>query len=542
MNTILPSLPTRLMPLRIPRICVAVAGGNPAELLDKAESVARDNPFIEFRLDYLKTPAQALPKIKSFLGSHTYVTAIGTCRRAVNGGLFKGSVAAQVDLLSKAGQAGCHFVDVELQSATAMKAQDFSKIRSYAGLILSFHDFKHTRKVNETFAEMSSIPADIYKVVTTATNLHDNVVMMRFLEEQSHNHKMVGLCMGEQGIISRVLSLRAGSLFTFGAFSPGEETAPGQVTAKALRDAYRIENVDAATRVYGVAGDPIEHSLSPQMMNAAFRRENLNSVYLALHAKSLDDLVKCAREIPIHGMSITMPYKQEIIKHLDNCEPLCEKVGACNTVIRSQEGKLYGFNTDVAGVTRPLEARIPLAGSKVLVLGAGGAARAAVFGLREKGANVFILNRTPQTAQKLARESGAKTIRRDELKKQQFDVIINATPVGMGNGKAILDESEMNARIAFDLVYNPMDTKFLQMARAKGMTAVPGVEMFVHQGARQFEIWTGKPAPSLEMQQVVVNELVHRAPLKAPAAPAKAAPKTPAKAAPAKKAKAAKKK
>jgi 3-dehydroquinate dehydratase/shikimate dehydrogenase len=531
MASVLPNLPSRLMPLRMPRICVAVAGTNATELLEKAEAVARDNPFIEFRLDYLKDPGLALPKIKNFLGSHTYVTAIGTCRRAVNGGKFKGSVASQVDMLAKAGAAGCHLVDIELQSATAMKVPDFNKIRAHAGLVLSYHDFKTTRKLDETFAAMKEYPADIYKVVSTATKLHDNVLMMRFLEEASHNNKMVGICMGEQGIISRVLGLRAGSLFTFGSLSPGEETAPGQVTAKALRDLYRIENVDAATRVYGVAGDPIEHSLSPQMMNAAFRRENLNSVYLALHAKSLDDLIKCAREIPIHGMSVTMPFKQDIIGHLDNCEPLCQKVGACNTVIRSQDGKLYGFNTDVAGIIRPLEQRLPIAGAKMLVLGAGGAARAAVFGLRERGASVFILNRTPQTAQKLARESGAKAIKRDDLKKIQFDVIINATSVGMGNGKSILEEKEMNARIAFDLVYNPVDTKFLQTARAKGMAVITGIEMFVQQGARQFEIWTGKPAPAAEMQHVVVTELQNRVnqQKQAPAVPASSRKSKPAK-------------
>jgi 3-dehydroquinate dehydratase / shikimate dehydrogenase len=562
MSAIITTIPSRPMPLRLPRICVAVASDNPVELLEKAEAVARDNPFIEFRLDYLKTPLQALPRIKSFLGSHTYVSAVATCRRANNGGRFKGSVASQLDVLLKAGQSGCHLVDVELQSAQTMKAQDFNKIRAHAGLILSYHDFKATKKLNETFAAMKQFPADIFKVVTTATNLHDNVVMMRFLEEQSHHHKVVGLCMGEQGLISRVLGLRAGSLFTFAAYGPGEETAPGQVSVRALRDAYRLENVDAATRVYGVAGDPIEHSLSPQMMNAAFRRENLNAVYLALHVKSLGDLVKCVRDIPMHGLSITMPFKEDILEHLDNCEPLCQKVRACNTVIRSAEGKLYGFNTDIAGVTRPLEARLPLQTAKVLVLGAGGAARAAVFGLRERGATVFILNRTPQSAQKLARESGSKSIKRDDLKKMQFDVIINATSVGMGNGKSILDEKEMNARLAFDMVYNPLDTKFLQIARAKGMAVISGVEMFVHQGARQFEIWTGKPAPLAEMQHVVLTELQNRAPVgaaaKANGTPLKAAPvkaaavkagavkaapvkAAPAKAAPAKAAKKAKK-
>src|SRR5512141_2731279 len=184
MNTVLKS-PARLMPLRMPRVCVAVSGSNPIELLDKAEAVARDNPFIEFRLDYLNKPEQALPRIKSFLGSHTYVTAIGTCRRAANGGKFKGSVAAQIDLLAKAGASGCHLVDIELQTATAMRVPDFNKLKAVAGLVLSFHDFKHTRKLDETFAQMKEYPADIYKVVSTATNLHDNVVMMRFVEEVS---------------------------------------------------------------------------------------------------------------------------------------------------------------------------------------------------------------------------------------------------------------------------------------------------------------------------------------------------------------------
>ena len=142
---------------------------------------------------------------------------------------------------------------------------------------------------------MSQYPADFYKLVSTATNLYDNVVMMKFLEANSGQHEMVGLCMGEQGIISRVLGVRAGSIFTFGAATQGEETAPGQVLAGELRDIYRIEMVDQATQVYGVAGDPVSHSLSPVMMNAAFRRETVNAVYLALHAKSLKDLLACVQ-------------------------------------------------------------------------------------------------------------------------------------------------------------------------------------------------------------------------------------------------------
>ena len=479
-------------------------------MVEKAEAIAHDNPFLEFRLDYLSNPLQGLPKLKAFLSQHTYVQAIATCRRVPNGGKFKGSLASQVEVLTKAAESGCQYIDLDVQSAEALKPAELQKLKAKAGLVLSFHDFRSTKKVNEIFDSMKIHPADIYKVVTTATSLSDNVTMMRFLEAQSSHHSLVGVCMGEQGIISRVIGVRAGSLFTFAAASAGEETAPGQIAAKSLRDVYRIDQVDAATKIYGVAGDPIQHSLSPAMMNAAFRRENLDSVYLALHAKKIEDLVNCIREIPLHGVSITMPYKEAILEHLDNCEPLCQRIGACNTVIRGQDGKLYGFNTDVAGVVRPIEQRIHPKGAKILVLGAGGAARAAVFGLKERGAEVFILNRTPATAQKLARQAQAKTIKRDDLKKLSFDVIINATPVGMGGNGSLLNDKELNARLVMDMVYNPVETRLLRMAREKGLAVISGVEMFVQQGARQFEIWTGKPAPVAEMQYVVVSELKAR--------------------------------
>jgi 3-dehydroquinate dehydratase/shikimate dehydrogenase len=358
---------------------------------------------------------------------------------------------------------------------------------------------------------MVKIPADFYKIVTTATTLSDNVTMMKFLQTQSDKHALIGLCMGEQGIISRVLGVRAGSAFTFAAVSADQKTAPGQVSAQQLRSTYRIEQVDAATRVYGVAGDPIEHSLSPVIMNTALRRENVNGVFLALHAKTLKDLIHCAREIPIHGLSITMPYKQAILDHLDNTDSHTSKIGACNTVVRAQDGKLYGFNTDVAGVVRPIEQRITIEGAKVLVLGAGGAARAAVFGLRERGAEVWILNRSAAPAQKLARQAKARTIKRADLGKVSFDVIINATPVGMGNTRDCpLKESEVQARIVFDMVYDPAETRLLQIARAKGLNVIPGIEMFVHQAARQFEIWSGKPAPADEMLRAVTVALQER--------------------------------
>lgn len=505
------TLAPRFLAMRLPRVCLALSGDTIEDMLAISESMARDNPFIEFRLDYLKQPMAALSRISRFLETHQYVTAIGTCRRVENGGKFKGSLASQLEVLGKAHAAGCQLLDLELESALKAKPEAIARLRSHAGLILSFHDFSATRKLDETLGKMVKIPADFYKVVSTATSLSDNVTMMKFLQARSGEHSLVGLCMGEQGIISRVLGVRAGSVFTFGAVNAELKTAPGQISARDLRGIYRIDQVDAATRIYGVAGDPVGHSLSPVIMNAALRRENVNGVYLPLHAKTLKDLIHCVREIPLHGLSITMPYKQAILPFLDNTDAHTSKIGACNTVVRGQDGKLYGFNTDVAGILRPLEQRISIENAKVLVLGAGGAARAAVFGLKERGAEVWVLNRTSIKAQKLARQAKAHAIKRADLRKVAFDVMINATPVGMGNtSDCPLKDAEIQARVVFDMVYDPVETHLLKVARSQGISVIPGVEMFVQQAARQFEIWTGKPAPAGDMLRAVTIALQER--------------------------------
>lgn len=494
-----------MWPLRLPRVCAAVIGSDANEMVETAESLVRDNSFLEFRLDYLSKPGLALPRIKRFFDMHPGTVVIATCRRAASGGKFRGSIASQLDVLSKAAAAGFQLVDVELQTALKCKPAQIEKLRSRAALILSFHDFRGTKKLEETLEKMLAYPADYYKVVSTATTLSDNVAMIKFLGREGDRHSLVGMCMGEQGIISRVLGVRAGSVFTFASAGAGQETAPGQVSAQELRSVYRIEQVDVATRVYGVVGDPIAHSLSPAIMNAAFRRENVNAVYLKLHAKTLKDLLTCVKEIPIHGLSITMPYKEDIVAHLDNADSHTNKVGACNTVVRAQDGKLYGFNTDTAGVIRPLERRLStIEAARVLVIGAGGAARAAVFALKERGAEVYILNRSAAHAKKLAHQARARIMKRPDLKKMAFDVIINATPVGMGNSRETpLQDKEINTRYLFDMVYDPPETRLMKLAKERGAQVIPGIEMFVHQAARQFEIWTGKPAPWDEMLRVV---------------------------------------
>lgn len=511
---------------RIGKVCVAITGTTPAEMIEKASAVVKETSFLEFRLDYLDTPLLALPKLKTFLSEHAEVTAIATCRREANGGKFAGNLAAEIDVLVKAAGSGFYIVDLELESAEEAKKGEVEKLKEAgAALIVSFHDFKATGNLEAIYKRIEPFHADFVKIVPTAKNLTDNVTLMRFIERMSDSANIIGICMGDAGVISRVLGVRAGSAFTFAAATQGEETAPGQIAARTLIETYRIDQVDAATKVYGVVGNPVRHSMSPAMLNAAFRRETVNAVYLALQTTDLKDLIKLVQEIPLQGLSVTMPFKETILPFLENTDPLTAKIGACNTVLRAQDGKLYGFNTDVAGITVPLERRMPLKGAKVLLLGAGGSARAAAFGLKEKGAEVHILNRTVETATKLAKQSGAKVFKRELLAKTAFDIVINSTPVGMAGNKGaqLLDEKELNAKLVFDLVYNPVETPLLRLARQKGIPVVTGVEMFVQQGARQFEIWTGKPAPEEEMLRVVLHALKQQQEAAAAEAPVKAA-------------------
>jgi 3-dehydroquinate dehydratase/shikimate dehydrogenase len=518
MSLNVPSHASQFLRSRIVNVCVAIAGTTSAEMIEKATVAVKETPFLEFRLDYLEKPLLALPRFKQFFADNTAATAIATCRRTANGGKFSGLLAAELEVLTKCAAVGFHMVDLELESAEALKKADLQKLRDTGiGLLISHHNFTGTHDLEGIFSRIEAFHPDFIKVVPTAKSLIDNLTLIQFLERMNDNSNLIGICMGDAGIISRVLGVRAGSAFTFAAATVGEETGPGQIAARTLLETYRIDQVDAATKVYGVAGNPIRSSLSPIMMNTAFRRETVNAVYLALQTTKLSDLLKLVHDIPIQGISVTMPLKQEIMAHLERTDPLSARIGACNTVLRAQDGKLYGFNTDVAGITGPLEKRMPLAGARVLVLGAGGAARAAVFGLREKDASVFILNRTAETAQKLARQSGSKTIRHEALAKSSFDAIINATPVGMAGNKAapLLEAKDLNTKLVFDLVYNPLETPLIHLARQLSIPFITGVEMFVHQGARQFEIWTGKPAPEEEMFRVVLHALRQQAELAA---------------------------
>jgi len=308
MSHVAPAFSPQYLRSRIGKVCVAIIGSTPSEMIEKAEVAVRENPFVEFRLDYLEKPLTALPKLKTFLSERSEVTAVATCRRVPGGGKFKGKIADELEVLQKAATSGFHMVDVELQTAEAIKSAELEKLRARgAALIISYHDFTATKDLDGIFERIRPYEPEFIKIVSTAKSLADNVTMMHFLERTRDMANLIGICMGDQGIISRVLGIRAGSVFTFAAATPGEETGPGQIAARTLHETYRIDQLDISTRVYGVAGDPVRYSLSPLMINTAFRRETVNAVFLALQTHKMSDLLTLVREVPIHGLAVTMP-------------------------------------------------------------------------------------------------------------------------------------------------------------------------------------------------------------------------------------------
>ena len=286
-----------------------------------ADAALKDSVFIELRLDLLTKPAAVFPDFKAFLARHREVTCIATCRRKSYGGQFTGSLNAELEILLKAAESGCHIVDLEIESAEQCTRPQLAKFRAAlraagTSLLISSHDFTRTRRpegLNQTAQRIAAYEPEFVKVVTTARNLADNLSVLQMIEDQSLNAHVVGIAMGEEGLISRVLSPRAGAAFTFASPADGAETAPGQVSARALLDLYRLEQLDPATRIFGVAGNPIAHSLSPLMHSTAFRRENVNAVMLPLKVKTLDDLLTVVRDLPLDGVAVTMPLKQEVL-------------------------------------------------------------------------------------------------------------------------------------------------------------------------------------------------------------------------------------
>lgn len=477
-------------------------------LLDHARREAEaGESFLEFRLDYLNDPCKGAEQIRGFLDQFPDCIIVATCRRHQNRGKFNGSIEEQLAVLDVAVRHGAHAIDVEIETAEAAPER-LSSFRGRSQVILSYHNFEATPPMDTIVNRMLRITADAYKVVTTARKPSDNVRVLAAAKALP-KHRMVVLAMGELGFPTRVLSPVFGGIYSYAAPLYSEGTAAGQVSAKYLRHLYRVEKLTKAAKIYGVIADPVRHSISPVVHNRAFQARRLDAVYLPflVSPAHLRDFFSMADKLPLAGFSVTLPHKQKIIRYLDAVEPLARRIGAVNTVWR-KSGKWRGTNTDAAGVTEPLSRLLRLPKSSVLIVGNGGAARSAACALSDAGAKIALVGRNADRVRALAKVCGAEPLLRDQLTARHFDAVVHATPLGMfPHVKECFFNGTIPAEVVFDMVYNPLETELVKRARQQGKTVLPGVEMFIEQAVRQFEIWTGESAPKAVMTKAAAEAL-----------------------------------
>jgi 3-dehydroquinate dehydratase/shikimate dehydrogenase len=319
--------------------------------------------------------------------------------KAGGGGLFQGSRDEEIEILAQAARSGCGWCDVEIETAKRMARGDLERALSPARVMVSYHDFDGTpRNLAGIVRGLRRAGGHAWKVAAHSRSVSDSV---RVCELAGTRGDLVAIPMGEFGLAGRVLSLRMGSALAYAAVE--QATAPGQLSLEAMTDLYRAGQLTRRTRVYGVIGDPIGHSLSPLLHNTAFRARKFDAVFVPFLVRNLGEFLGAMRGFAVAGLSVTIPHKETIVRLLDECDPLAARIGAVNTVVVRGGGRLYGYNTDYVGVLRSLERRMRLAGSRVLLFGAGGAARAAAFALAQAGSIVCLCARRPERARELAR-------------------------------------------------------------------------------------------------------------------------------------------
>jgi 3-dehydroquinate dehydratase / shikimate dehydrogenase len=488
------------------KICAVVAAADARSMWRQFQQALKETRTIELRLDWLRDDAE----IERFLGRlhgarQNRATLIATCRRRPAGGLYRGTVAKQLLYLAEAIRAGCQWYDLDIETSSASPAELLEVMLGGARRIASVHYFRRSPSDFEPVIDLlSGSGADAIKI---AARCDSYAQCSKLLSLARAHSKVIVIPMGELSVPARILVLRGRN--GFGYAPVAEATAPGQVALRELQSVYRADRIDAKTEFYGVIGEPIGHSLSPQLHNAGFQAARVNAVFLPFLVPDLRDFVGRNSDFGISGFAVTLPHKQNILRYLDECDPVAADIGAVNTVVVRGNGKLYGYNTDYVGVLRALERRIPLRGSRVLIFGAGGSARAVAFALKYAGANVCVCARRPGQGRELARAVGGEFVARPRLRGESINAIVNTTPVGMypHANESPLEARELNCDLLFDLIYRPRVTKLMQLAERRGIETVSGLEMFIAQGAAQFEIWRGQRAPVAPMRRAVLRAL-----------------------------------
>jgi 3-dehydroquinate dehydratase/shikimate dehydrogenase len=499
-------------------ICVPITETEANAFLASIHEAERIADAIELRFDYLS--AEALPQLIAGLSSRVARVSkplILTFRPREQGGKRDLTLQDRRDfwrglppeIINSNGYADFEFDLVE-SLANEQPPAPWEKV------ICSWHDFEETpQDLIPRYDRMASSPAAVVKIATQANRIGDCLRVFELIEHARGKKPVIALAMGLPGLMTRALALSRGAMLTFGSFRRGAESAAGQPTVAELRDLYRVKQLSRDSEIFGVIGNPVGHSRSPLMHNAALKALNRNGVYLPFEGDDVGSFV-CDFAHPktkkldwnLRGLSVTIPHKLAVIPYLDFVDATARAIGAVNTVVIEGD-ELHGYNTDVAGAMRPLDEMIDVHGARVAVIGAGGSARAICYGLSQRDAAVTIYARELKKAQPLADEFKTRIATLDSFK-GETDVVINCAPVGMSGhseGRSLLKpESLEGVKLVYDLIYAPEETALLRDAKRAGCRTLGGLAMLVWQAAEQFRLWTELEAPVDVMWRAINGE------------------------------------
>ena len=489
-------------------------------------SVEAGADLVEWRID--EWPDEGHPATDvARLVDEAPVPCILTVRSVVEGGAFEGSADELASFLhAVADTDACpRYVGIEhamWRSSDALRAA-VDELPDDVGLILSMHDMLgRPDDLLRTAVDMQSEESvDVVKIVWRARSTRDNLEAFELLRTRAK--PMIALCMGELGLPSRVLAGRAGGLLTFASSAAGE-TAEGQCDVRTLVERYRFRSLQPETQVYGIIGWPVAHSLSPIVHNDGFDSEGIDAVLLPLPVMKGWESFKATMSVlladpafNLRGVCVTLPHKEHALRFVreagGDVTDIAERAGAANTIIIASDGGLTADNTDAPAIVETLG--VEPSGSRVAILGAGGAARAAIAALVEAGARVDVFNRSVDRARALVETMDNPMCTLGDLDEVSgYDIVLNTTSVGMADGPDpegnpaeelglpgwVIEE----AGVVYECIYAPRRTPLIQAAQAAGTTVVTGEAMFLAQAVRQFRLWTGCE-PSFERWRQLID-------------------------------------
>jgi 3-dehydroquinate dehydratase/shikimate dehydrogenase len=480
-------------------LIVSIVGPSFAQAREQMRESERYADMFELRLDLV--PALSVEGLLH----ETSKPILATCRSASEGGNFRGSDDELFEVLSRAATFGAAYVDIELCAGRSF-IERFRAQHPNTLIVLSVHAIKKGKpNLRDVYRRMRAFDPDVMKFAFEAHDAADIVDAAQFLAlARRDRRKAIAVAMGESGEASRVLYRKLGAWATFASTRHGEEAADGQIPAALLSDLYRARCLNASTKVFGVIGNPLQQSKGVYVHNLLFQKIGLNAVYCRFPVHDVGRFMNTCASL-LNGFSVTIPHKQTIIKFLDDVDERAAAIGAVNTVLR-RRGRWFGTNTDAPAALDAIEDVVKVRGKRVLVVGAGGAARAIACEARLRGAHVLIANRTERRARKLAREFGLTHVPLDALHEAAFDILANATSVGMipRINESPVPKNLLRGKVVFDAVYNPPMTKLLRDACDVGARVIPGTEMYINQAALQFELYTGR-RPSRAMMRTLLS-------------------------------------